>query len=126
MFRFFFLQFITSYLVDHVQGALKDGIKDLGYLAGDVSPQLVDNGRHGAEDFGFTSSGDVALVVNEDGVQQWRNKVFPDLKDARTDQNTEKRIRSVQHFKNIYITITERLRCDRDKTQVFKDPGVRN
>lgn len=86
-----FFRFITSYLVDHVQGALKDGVKDLGYLAGDMSSQLVDNGRHGAEYFGFTSSRDVALVVDEDSVQQWRNKVFPNLKDMRTNQNRGKK-----------------------------------
>lgn len=44
--------------------------------------QLVDDGRHGAEDLGFSGSGDVALVVDEDGVQQRRDKVLPDLEDG--------------------------------------------
>lgn len=67
------------HLVDHVQGALEDGVKDLGYLTGDVSPQLVDNCCHGAEDLRLTGSRNIALVVNEDGVQQRWNKVLPYL-----------------------------------------------
>lgn len=74
-----------SYFVDHVEGALKHGIKDLGYLAGDVPPQLVDNGCHGAEDFRFTGGGDIALVVDEDGIQQRWNKVLPYLTNNRKD-----------------------------------------
>lgn len=69
----------VPHLVDHVQGALEDSVKDLGYLTGDVSPQLVDNGCHGTEDLRLTGSGNIALVVNEDGVQQWWNKVLPYL-----------------------------------------------
>lgn len=71
------------YLVDHVEGALEDGVKDLRYLTGDVSPQLVDNGRHGAEHLRFAGGWDVALVVNENSVQQRRNKVLSDLKRTR-------------------------------------------
>lgn len=74
---------VTTYFVDHVQGALEHGVKDLRDLAGDVSPQLVDDGCHGAEDLGLTGGGDIALVVDEDGVQQRRNKVFPDLEEQR-------------------------------------------
>lgn len=75
-----------SYLVDHVQSALKDGIKDLGYLAGDVPPQLVDNSCHGAEDFRLTGGRDIALVVNEDGIQQGGNKVLTNLKQQQQQQ----------------------------------------
>ena len=76
----------VPHLVDHVQGALEDGIKDLRYLTGDVSPQLVDNGCHGAEDLRLTGSGNIALVVNEDGVQQRWNKVLPYL-EKQWDQH---------------------------------------
>lgn len=77
---------VRSYLVDHVQGALEDGVKDLGYLTSDVPPQLVHNGRHGAEDLRLTGGGDVALVVNEHGVQQRGNKVFSDLEKEEMDE----------------------------------------
>lgn len=51
-----------------------------------MSPQLVDDGRHGAEHLGLSGSGDVALVVDEDGVQQRRNKVLSYLENNRRDQ----------------------------------------
>lgn len=73
------------YLVDHVQGALEDSIKDLGDLTGNVSSQLVDDSGHSAEDLGLTCSRDIALVVNEDGVQQWWNKVLTNLENDRVD-----------------------------------------
>lgn len=47
-----------------------------------MAPQLVDNGCHGAEDLGFTGGGDVALVVDEDGVQQRWNEVLPNLEKS--------------------------------------------
>lgn len=72
-----------THLVDHVQSALKDGVKDLGDFSRDVDSQLVDNGCHGAEDLGLTGSGDIALVVDEDGVQQRWNKVLPYLEEQR-------------------------------------------
>lgn len=51
-----------------------------------MPPQLVDDGCHGAEDLGFSGSGDIALVVDEDSVQQRWNKVLPDLEDNGGDQ----------------------------------------
>ena len=51
-----------------------------------MSPQLVDDGRHGAEDLGLTGGGNVALIVDEDGVQQRWNKVLPDLENNGRDQ----------------------------------------
>lgn len=69
----------TSYLVDHVEGALEDGVKDLGNLAGDVPAQFVDNGRHGAKDLGLAGGGNVTLIVDEDSVQQWGDKVLSNL-----------------------------------------------
>lgn len=44
-----------------------------------MRPQLVDDGRHGAEDLGLPGSGDIALIVDEDGVEQGRDKVLSDL-----------------------------------------------
>ena len=74
------------HLVDHVQGALKDGIKDLGYLTGDVTSQLIDDGRHGAEDLGLTGRRDITLVVYEDGIQKWWNEVLSNLENGEIDQ----------------------------------------
>lgn len=71
-----------------------------------MSPKLVDNGGHGAEDLWFTSRWDVALVVNKDGIQQRWNKVFPNLEeDKTTNQNggRESGARySICHCLNIY------------------------
>lgn len=41
-----------------------------------MSPQLVYNDGHGAEYFRLSSSWNISLVVNENCVQQGRNKVF--------------------------------------------------
>lgn len=66
-------------LVDHVQSALKDGIKDLGDFSRDVDSQLVDDGCHGAEDLGLPGSRDVPLVVDEHRLQQGGHKVLSHL-----------------------------------------------
>lgn len=63
-------------LVDHVQSALEDCVKDLGDFSGDVGSQLIDDGCHGAEDLGLSGCWDVSLVVDEHGLQQGRNKVL--------------------------------------------------
>lgn len=68
-----------TYFVDHVESTLKHSIKDLRDLTSDVSPQLVDDGRHGAEDLGLSGGGDVALVVNQDRVEKRWHKVLPYL-----------------------------------------------
>lgn len=72
---------VHTHLVDHIQSALEDGIKDLGDLSGDVDSQLVDNGCHGAEHLRFTSGRDVPLVVDEYGLQQGGHKVLCHLED---------------------------------------------
>lgn len=68
-----------TYFVDHVESALKHSIKDLRDLTSDVSPQLVDDGRHGAEDLGLSGGGDVALVVNQDRIEKRWHEVLPYL-----------------------------------------------
>lgn len=68
-----------SNLVDHVQGALKHGVENLGDFCSDVGCELVDDGRHGAEHFGFSSGGDVPLIVDQYGLEQRGDKVLPDL-----------------------------------------------
>lgn len=68
-----------TYLVDHVQRALEDGVEDLGDFSRDVDAQLVDDGRHGAEDLGLPRGRHVPLVVDEDGLQQGGHKVLPHL-----------------------------------------------
>lgn len=68
-----------TYFVDHVESTLKHSVEDLRDLTRDVSPQLVDDGRHGAEDLGLSGGGDVALVVNQDRVEKRRHEVLPYL-----------------------------------------------
>lgn len=68
-----------TYFVDHVESTLKHSIKDLRDLTSDVSPQLVDNGRHGAEDLRLSGGGDVALVVNQDRIEKRWHEVLPYL-----------------------------------------------
>lgn len=68
-----------TYFVDHVESTLEHSIKDLRYLTGDVAPQLVDDGCHGAENLGLTGSRDIALVVDQDRIEQRWYKVLPDL-----------------------------------------------
>lgn len=70
-----------THLVDHVQRALKDGVKDLGDLGGDVASQLVDDGRHCAQHLGLAGRRDVSLVVYEHGLQQGGHKVLRHLRD---------------------------------------------
>lgn len=41
-----------------------------------MSPQLVDNDSHGTEHLGLPSGWDIPLVVDENCIQQRRNKVF--------------------------------------------------
>lgn len=41
--------------------------------------ELVDDGCHGAEHFGFSSGRDVPLIVDQHGLEQRGNKVLPDL-----------------------------------------------
>lgn len=69
----------VTYFVDHVESTLKHSIKDLRDLTSDVSPQLVDDGRHGAEDLGLSGGGDVALVVNQDRIEKRWHEVLPYL-----------------------------------------------
>lgn len=68
-----------THLVDHVQSALKDSVKDLGDFSCDMDSQLVDNGCHGAEDLRLSCSRDVPLVVDEHGLQQGGHKVLSHL-----------------------------------------------
>lgn len=68
-----------TYFVDHVECTLEHSVKDLRYLTGDVPPQLVDNCCHGAEDLGLTGGRDVALIVNQDRIEQRWYKVLPHL-----------------------------------------------
>lgn len=80
-----------THLVDHVQSALKDSVKDLGDFSRDVDSQLVDNRRHGAEDLGLSGGRDVPLVVDEHRLQQGGHKVLSHL-DHRTYQYIDRSI----------------------------------
>lgn len=75
-----------AYLVDHVESALEHGIKDLRYLTGDVPPQLVDDGCHGAENLGLAGSRDIALVVDQDRIEQRWYKVLPYLESPNRNK----------------------------------------
>lgn len=77
-------------LVDHVQSALKDGIKDLGDFSRDVDSQLVDDGCHGAEDFGLPGSRDVPLVVDEHRLQQGGHEVLSHLEHRTTHEHVDR------------------------------------
>lgn len=77
-------------LVDHVQSALKDGIKDLGDFSRDVDSQLVDDGCHGAEDFGLPGSWDVPLVVDEHRLQQGGHEVLSHLEHRTTHEHVDR------------------------------------
>lgn len=67
-----------------------------------MSPQLVYDDGHGAEYFGFSSSWNISLVVNENCVQQGRNKVFsylmgrasPGYNSAVTEQSLQQTVSS--------------------------------
>ena len=75
-------------LVDHVQSALKDGIKDLGDFSRDVDSQLVDDGCHGAEDFGLPGSRDVPL--DEHRLQQGGHEVLSHLEHRTTHEHVDR------------------------------------
>lgn len=77
-------------LVNHVQSALKDGIKDLGDFSRDVDSQLVDDGCHGAEDLGLPGSRDVPLVVDEHRLQQGGHKVLSHLEHRTTHEHADR------------------------------------
>ena len=83
-----------AHLVDHVQCALKNGVEDLGDLRGDVRPQLVDDGCHGAEDLGVAGRWDVPLIVDEHRLQQGGHKVITHLggggRHAERDREEQK------------------------------------
>lgn len=81
-------------LVDHVQSALKDSIKDLGDFSRDVDSQLVDDGCHGAENLGLPGSRDVPLVVDQHRLQQGGHKVLCYL-DHRTTREHVSRLTSI-------------------------------
>lgn len=86
--------YIVACLIDHAQGAFENGVEDLGHLRRDSRFQLGDNGRHRCQYFGFSSRWNIALVVEQDSVEQWRNEVCQNLKgnlclDSRSKQNPE-------------------------------------
>lgn len=93
-------------LVDHVQSALKDGIKDLGDFSRDVDSQLVDDGCHGAEDLGLPGSRDVPLVVDEHRLQQGGHKVLSHLEHRTTHEHAD---RPTSHY-TLLLLITVSLK----------------
>ena len=50
------LRVLLKVLVDHVQGALKHGVKDLGDLDGDVGLQLIHHCCHHRQHLRFPST----------------------------------------------------------------------
>ena len=73
------LRILFKVLVDHVQSALKDSVKDLRDLLSDVASQLIDNYRHGTQHLGLSSRWNVALVVEQYSIEERRNKIVRNL-----------------------------------------------
>lgn len=73
------LKLTKPHLINHIKGTFKNGIEYLGDFSGDVTSQFVDNGRHGTQNLWFSGCWDIPLVVNQDSLQQWRDKVLSNL-----------------------------------------------
>lgn len=77
--------------IDHVERALKDGVEDLGHFTGDVVFQIVYDGRHRQQDFRLPRCRHcTSVVVQEDGVEQWRDKAFQNLSQQTSTGKKEK------------------------------------
>ena len=67
---------MSDYLIDHIQRAFKDSIKDLRYFSSNVPSQLVYYNSHRTEHFWLPGSWYIPLVIYKNCVQQRWNKVF--------------------------------------------------
>lgn len=79
----------SNYLIDHVQCAFKDSIKDLRYFSSNVPSQLVYDNGHCTKYFWLPGSWNVPLVIYKNCVQQRWNKVFSYLEGKNSNGLTQ-------------------------------------